>query len=368
MNYFFIIFFSLLCICGCSSDDPAHFIDKDDPVQKEDPSDPEEPDSEDNPDDKDDPVNPEEALIQQSLVQMGIKPSRTDSIQKLIGYIKEKEYGLLLGIRNHRAWLSKFDASGNELFYYDLFPGKGWKYSFFQQGSLVWKDEKYLFVKGWFVNTPDANLSQPYDECLCIIDLHTGKEIDRLDLIYGYHNYYYTTEIQKISDRYLVRRQTSFYSVSAQQKKYDHFHVVNPEGKVAYGREWQEDKEGDFFSRNPFLFFDDERIVTAPENEFLSYKELKIINLKTWKLLKSYTSENGFFPQGDRVGEAHIVYLADTTYAQGNYVRFVYTEEYAVTKEDEITGAAHTTYTLLDKYCFDINMDDYSLTHRKLSK
>lgn len=292
-------------------------------------------------------------------VELGLKPSQKDSINSIKIIVEEKDYTILLGRRNNRAWLSKFDPSGEEIYFYELPRSNQWQYSHYNQNSIVFKDDKYLFLAGWEsdkLHPEDFIEGFDCDEYLSILDFKTGKELELLEPIRLQAGDNSRVAVSPSNGRYLVLCYELF------NMKYSLFHVIGEDGKELYGREWTK-KEADFFANEGYIFIDDERVIQGVKSLVKRSMDsphfsFSIINLKDWKLLKKYNVENGFKPVGDHLGEKDVFYYADSIYLEGKNIKLIY-EEVRVEK-DEISNTE--SHKLLNKYQYSINTDTYEVT------
>lgn len=291
------------------------------------------------------------------FVELGLKPSQIDSINYIKSHVEEKDYSLLLGRRNNRAWLSKFDKSGEEIYSYELTASNKWKYSHYSQNSLVLNDNKYLFLRGWasdVSNIGDSYQMYDCDEYLSIIDFKTGEELELFKPVHLHGDYVYNTTINISNGRYLIRCDGLFTD------EYDSFYVVGEDGKERYGRKWTEN-ERRFFKNKGYIFIDDERVIQGVKEPFKinmgSSFSISIINLKEWKLLKKYNSENGLEPKGDHFEEKNVYYYVDSTYLEGENIKLIYDE--VLIEKDEISETE--SQKVLNKYVYSINTDTYEI-------
>lgn len=67
---------------------------------------------------------------------------------------------------------------------------------------------------------------------------------------------------------------------------------------------------------------------------------------------------DGLKPFGDRIEEEGMIYMPDTTYLEGNKIKYVYSEKKQIT--DEISG--NVKYKVLDRYCYDIDIKNYRVS------
>lgn len=113
----------------------------------------------------------------------------------------------MLGRRNNRAWLSKFDKSGEEIYFYELPSSNKWQYSHYDQNSIVLNDDKNLFIRGWksdILNPGNFPRGFDCDEYLSIIDFKTGKELKLFNPIRLYEGDNSNVIVSYSNERYLV--------------------------------------------------------------------------------------------------------------------------------------------------------------------
>ena len=138
---------------------------------------------------------------------------------------------------------------------------------------------------------------------------------------------------------------------------------MGDDGIIKYSVDWG-DNEEKFFSnynslyqlkKNIMMFLTDE--IVAPVLSSVSKPTLsnlpdyKIINLKNWELIKTISLQ----VRGEHLGENNIVYSVDTTYLNGNSIKYVYRENKI--KSDEISGSQEIE--ILNKYYYNINTKTY---------
>lgn len=293
------------------------------------------------------------------FVELGLKPSQIDSINYIGGYIEKEDYSLMLGQRNYKAWISCFDKSGNEKFSFELPLKDAWKYSHYNQFSILLVDERYIFLRGWQTNNPDNSAYGYYVEYISIINTETGEETDTLKpLKVEYSSSGGETSIIASNKRYLIRRRNIF------DQGYDYFYVVNDEGKSLYSRNWTSNENSLFGSGVIFL---DNNIVARTFikgtylNDGTSYS---IVNLKDWKLLRRLDKTNGFNIQGDNAGDNNVYYISDTTFIDENNIKFVYDEYKTENIVDEVSGNVTQTIKFLSKYYYEINTSTYEPSYK----
>ena len=290
------------------------------------------------------------------FVELGLKPSQIDSINYIGDYVEKENYSLMLGQRNYKAWVSCFDKSGNEKFSFELPLIDAWRYSHYNQNSVLLVDEKYIFLRGWQTNELDNNAFCDYVEYISILDIETGKETETIKpLKVEQASSRVETAITASNKRYLIRKHNSLDLSS------DYFYVVNNEGKLLYSRNWTSNEN--YLFDDGIIFLDNNIVAQAFKKgtnleERTSYS---IVNLKDWKLLKRLDKTNGLNIQGDNAGDRGVYYISDTTFIDGNNIKFVYDEykiEYIV---DEVSGNETTTKKFLSQYYYEINTSTYDL-------
>lgn len=102
--------------------------------------------------------------------------------------VDSTSYKVAYGRKGNKAWMSKFDASGNELFSYTMnnMP-EDRKYGHFNARSVIYQDENFVFLNGWLAN--DSIVEGSWDSMknvlnsgaftsfISIVDFRNGKEI-----------------------------------------------------------------------------------------------------------------------------------------------------------------------------------------------
>lgn len=303
-------------------------------------------------DKKDAPIDPpyEDDFIEEILNKERIYPLDRENINLIGDILQLDDCKILLGQKSYNAWFSKFDSNGNEIYSCEIKPISKCKYSFFDYRSLLYIDDKYLFVRAFFSNV----LSDRYEylrESTLIIDVNTCSQLDIFDSPISNSVYHYY--ISNSNDRYLIVKNNLDLG--------DIFYVVGKTGKILYNRAWSENESlffGNFYEKKDLVIFLDDEIVApiiSNERDFIPYK---IINLKSWELVKEIGEYDGLKPFGDRFGQEGIFYSSDTTYLEGNKIKYVYSEKKTI--KDEISGSLE--YKVLDRYCYDIDIKDYRVS------
>lgn len=102
--------------------------------------------------------------------------------------VDSTSYKVAYGRKGNKAWMSKFDASGNELFSYTMnnMP-EDRKYGHFNARSVIYQDENFVFLNGWLANDSivegswdfmkDILNSGAFTSFISIVDFRNGKEI-----------------------------------------------------------------------------------------------------------------------------------------------------------------------------------------------
>ena len=105
--------------------------------------------------------------------------------------VDSSSYKVAYGRKGNKAWMSKFDASGNELFSYTMnnMP-EDRKYGHFNDRSVIYQDENFVFLNGWLTNDSvvvgnsldwgsikDILNSGAFTSFISIVDFRNGKEI-----------------------------------------------------------------------------------------------------------------------------------------------------------------------------------------------
>lgn len=334
-----------LLLCACSKDEPVPTPIPDKP-NKEEPGD-------SNTEEQPYPPGTVEYFY---YVEKGLKPSQKENINNISDFIENEDCYYLLGQRNNNAWISKLDKSGNEIFDYEAPKIENWSHSYFNDKSIIFSDEKYFFAKEWYANTDNASQGE-FLERLCIISLSNGEETDEIHKLQGeVFKVDYNTFINKSYNRYYIK---SYAWIGSD---YNQFCIVGENGKYLYGRKWDYYKEGLFIGDN-MIFIDDERVCNPTTKGFRLHPdyEYKIINLKEWKLLASYSINNGLIPIGDNYGKENIQYETDTAFLTNKFIKFVYNEIEIDNKKDPITGNTIEAKKQLGTYFYEINTDTYEI-------
>lgn len=335
MKYYFITFPLVIFLFACSSNEPQI------------------------------PINtpPANIDVYTILENYGLTPSEIDSINWVGQYKEEDNYKILTGQKNHNAWISKFDKTGNELFSYELKPDGGWKYSVYYNEPILYVNNKYVFARGLYTNIFDVNSENYFSpkifgERISILDFTTGKEINKLDILRGSSDIHYQNIIIESNERYLIHREEVNHSGSI-VGLYNTFSVINSDGDILYTKPWRKDKEEELLGEG-FIFLDDERVtpILSKKNKI----NFSIVNLRQWELLRKYDNDE-LKLLGDRRGEENIIYDIDTTYMEGDNIKYIYDEICREYKTDEITGVTTIMSKIVDKYYYHININDYSVTY-----
>ena len=287
--------------------------------------------------------------IEQFLEGNNLNPTQRENINSIGKLIDLNQHRIVLGERNHKAWISKFDANGKEVCSSDFNPISPWKYSFFNSTSFLYTDNRYLFVRGLCSNSLDLG-SENLKEFASIIDVNTCNLLDMFDAPSSNNNFNY--HVESSNGRYLIIRSNIGIGNT--------FYVVGNLGKILYTREWGNNEESFFesyYNKDIMIFLEDEVVAPVISNDEY-FKPYKIVNLKNWELIKEFDKEE-LKPQGDYFGQENIVYSVDTTYLDGNNIKYVYSEKKI--ESDPISGVKQDR--LLNKYYYNIDIDNYKVTY-----
>lgn len=353
-NTILLICLVILFFFSCSKDDPQLNIpDKD---KSEQPAEP-------NGEDKYSPSSMEYHFF----IELGLRPSQIDSINSLNGFFETKDWIILYGRRNNKAWLSKFDNSGNEIYAYEFPTSKKWKTSHYNQNSLLevngelnFMNNNLIFTRGWYSNVlkPEEEAALDNDQYISVIDFTTGKELSIIGPDGSDQSNILHTFIQTINNRYLIK------VIDILANKRSRFYVVGEDGKLLYGREWTQNEQ-DILGPG-VLFINDEIVAPIVEKDkyFDSSVSYPIINLKDWKLLKKIDQSDGLIPQGENQSNKNTIYKMEKTYLEGNNIKFIYNEFIIKYTIDEISGHSTETSEFKDTYYYDINTTTYKCIFR----
>lgn len=308
-----------------------------------------------------DEIPSEENPIEKFLKANNLEPSEKENINYIGGHFAFEKSNFVLGERNHRAWISRFDTNGKELYSFEVPQLPSWKYSYYNSNSKLLINHNYLFLRGWYVNIAKRQSLDrfDYEERFSIFNLDHGKEIEYVTYKGSTRTLDYHIAVYTSNQRSLVIR-----NADSNPPAPDVFYVIGVDGKILYSRTWG-NSENEFFKPYKFahgsdvlLFWNDEIVspMVIKNSQFTSYK---VINIKEWKLVKEIGYKEGLKPFGDRIDQKNIIYLVDTTYINGENVKFVYNE--LLVEKDEISGIEK--HKLLDKYYYNINMSNYSVTY-----
>lgn len=294
------------------------------------------------------------------LDEYGLNPSQRENINSIGEVFSVGNTKLLLGQRNCNAWIACFDNNGDEIKSFEMPKSSDWKYSYFNSKSRISISGDLLIVRGWYHNNSQYTdfANGYYGERLSVFNINSFTEVD-YDVYNGdFNENNYDVYVYPSNKRYLLIKNPSFIGQ-------EEFYVVGENGKFLYSREWGEN-EISFFRRfgqyavpesDLLMFLTDEIVapVLSGEQYFDPYK---IINLKEWGLVKEIGERDGLKPFGDRIEEEGMIYMPDTTYLEGNKIKYVYSEKKQIT--DEISG--NVKYKVLDRYCYDIDIKNYRVS------
>lgn len=303
-------------------------------------------------DEKDPTLGPSDSEIDyigEFMKENNLHPNQLENINSIGKLLEINDYKILLGQKNYNAWIAKFDNNGNEVNSFELSKLANWKYSYYNSKSELLINNNLLFLKGWHHNSSKIfNITEgDYDERTSIFDLKTWKEVDYFTYNGNVLSSNYNVYIYLSNNRYLIIKDPTFMGK-------DVFYVVGENGKILYNREWS-DKEEMFFHNRSLIFLNDEIVSPVIPGDF-SYQ---IINLKKWESIKKIGEDDGLKPFGDRIDQEGIFYTSDTTFLEGNKIKFVYSEQKTI--KDEISGSLE--YIVLDRYYYYIDINTYEVSY-----
>lgn len=305
--------------------------------------------------------------LDEILDKENLFPSERENINTIGQILDLNDYRYIIGQRNHKAWISKLGADGKELSVFELPNLDNWKYSHYNNNSILLTNDNFALLRGWYTNVenPTGIIEHyKYQEHLSTVDMSNLKEIDKLDYQGETFKKDFSLKTYIENDRYLLFIEST-YNPREQEK----LHVIGYDGKIKYSIDWGEN-ESLFFhgylgfiydKKNIMIFLTDEIVapVTSSDNNKDFLNPYKIINLKKWELVKEIGETEGLKPQGDHLGEEDIFYKMDTTYLDGNNIKYVYSEKKI--ESDPISGVKQDR--LLNKYYYNIDIDNYKVTY-----
>lgn len=334
MNKFVTLMFALLCLAACGggdellNDDPTYIIEDNDTNEH---------------------TNPVLYFFQET----GLKPSDIDKIDYVAGLEIIDNDRFVLGQKNSKAWIAKFNNQGNEIYSYEQPIIDGYNYSIYQLNSYIYSDDKLLFLKGYSVDT--ISNSSKSKEQLVILNKETGVFVDSLFSIeekdYNIYNF------QPIKNGYCLRTYENAGYITDDPQNI--LYVLNDEGTILYKKRWTQNEQEAF--PDGIIFVDYE--IVCPQyisSKFYNFKSYPIVNLRNWKLIKKFDSTNGLVLTGEHSNEQDIYYSVDSTYLYNDKIRYVYKEYTFI--EDEITGYKHRK--TLSKYYYEIDPYLYTCEYK----
>jgi hypothetical protein len=293
----------------------------------------------------------DESVVDSFLEDYGLHPKQKEDINYIRGIMTTDNFQYVFGQKNYNGWICKFDLDGNELQSKELPKPEGWAYSYYGEG--LYNDDNFALLSCYYTNSKGIESSSTRATSISVLDLNNLEETEKIEEIHK-------PQVYKENGRYLI---TFWWSDMDAKKAY----VMGNDGVIKYSLDWDGNKEKFFNSyvggyrlrKNIMMFLTDEIVAPVLSNYWngnsASNFEYKIINLKEWELVNTVNIE----PRGEHLGENGIVYCIDTTYLDGNNIKYVYREN--KTTVDEISG--NEELTVLNKYCYHIDADTYEVSY-----
>lgn len=308
---------------------------------------------------------PSISIVEQFLNDNNLYPNNKEEINSIDKLFIWDNHKVLLGQKKYNGWICKFDSNGKEIFSFELPKENNWKYSHYNQNSVVLTCDNFTLLRGWYTNVENHKelSSYNYQEHLSTFDMNNFKEIDKLN--------YQGRTLEKDFNVYAFIGNDRYLSLvhSTLTSEEDKLHIIGDNGEFKYFTYWNNNKSiffgeylGSIYDKKSIMIFLTDEIVapvTSSDNDKNILIPYKIINLKKWELVKEIGETEGLKPQGDHLGEEDIFYKMDTTYLDGKNIKYVYSEKKI--ESDPISGVKQDR--LLNKYYYNIDIDNYKVTY-----
>ena len=327
MRFFITILFAVLVLCSCGENEKEDVIIALD----------------------------EESYIDSFLEDHDLHPTQREDINHIAGVITTNNFQYIFGQKNHNGWICKFDLTGSELQSKELPKLDGWNYSYYEE--RVYNDDNFALLRCCYSNNYNQSIPNTNDDVfISILDLANLKETDKIKIKKEFR-----PQVFKENGRYTI----AFWRADMDKKN---IYIVGSDGIIKYSVDWDSNKEEYFSSycdsyrsqKNVMMFLTDEIVAPVLSYHFDRFSsnfqyEYKIINLKDWKLVKTINIK----PHGEYLGENGISYSTDTTYLDGNNIKYVYRESKRIV--DEISG--NEKLIVLNKYYYHIDAKTYEVSY-----
>ncbi len=314
--------------------------------------------------------------------------------------VDSTSYKVAYGRKGKKAWMSKFDANGNELFSYTMnnMP-KDRKYGHFNVRSAIYQDENFVFLNGWFTNDSvlvdswgsmrDILNSGAFTSFISIVDFRSGKEIRYsrigdcgINIVAEPFNKNFLMLIKpNISELSLYPNQIGFTPL---------FLMIDRSGKTLWERPMTEyETEYTTSTSSKILSFygqytnlDGDNIIYVPglgagltpidKDAFYSDKDdyCKIIDLKKPSYVFGFNHKTApLFEDGEKSydGKGYICFFMKKISVQGEKIRLDYKKSRGVEEKDPVTGISKRKYEDIALCYYLFSLKDYSIIEHKIT-
>lgn len=307
---------------------------------------------------------PKEEKILNALEDFKVYPNDKKNINYLGALIDSVSYKLVAGRKNNKAWISKFNANGDEIFSFELDADiPDMKFGHYNYNSILLATNELIFLRGLVTDIEDLNdnywLNEKFKQnaIFSVLNATTGKEMTRLTN----------------NNNYVVEKETESFLI-IEKKDYSTYltlNMIGADGSLLWKRPTVKADDEDHFSEynsgmsiyGNHKFLDTERMIFVGHNNF------KIINLKNYKLLKEINLKDYPF-NGDKKGEQNIDYIWDyQPYIKDNEIHLNYYERYVEKVKDEISENISYKKDTIGIYQYGFDKQNYNfLYHKKISQ
>lgn len=292
-------------------------------------------------------INPQ---VEAFLKTKNLDASSPEDIQYISDFKDSLGYTLVWGMKDSAAWVSKFNASGNEEFCFIL---KNWaggkKYSHTNKFSLVLIDNNLMFVKSFATDSPNPNdVVMLWNTFLSIIDINTGTEISRMPIYISENEY----RLHKHQYGYMAEDWGKINNGDAA------INMIDVSGNLIWSRLFsQKEKPNGLKTYLGYAMINTEKMIynsTVQEGIYV-YQTYIVINLRTEQL--QFEIKKNTFPfnvSTDSWGD--VFYELYSASESGGKITLSYNKKQRIKIIDnQYTGAFHYEYTILEKLYCEIN-------------
>lgn len=304
-------------------------------------------------------------------------------------------YKVAYGRKVNKAWMSKFDASGNELFSYTMnnMP-EDRKYGHFNDRSVIYQDENFIFLNGWLTNDSvvvgnsldwgsikDILNSGAFTSFISIVDFRNGKEIKYSRI----GDCGITVVNEPFNKNFLMQIKPNVNELSINPKQYPFTPLIlmmDRTGKTLWERPMTKYEISHHYPTNKILSFygqyaklDGDKIMYLPgdmnrlaidKKAFYSDKDdyCKIVDLKKPSYVFGFNHKTA--PLFEEEEKSHdICFFMKKISVQDEKIRLDYKKSRWIDERDPITGVLKRKYEDIASCYYLFSLKDYSVIEHK---